>query len=307
MMKRLLCLILSLLLCLPALAGAETVVTSFFPIYILTLNLADGIDGLEVHNLAAPTTGCLHDYQLSAADMKALSRADVFLINGAGMESYLQMAMEALPQLTVVDASREIELLPLDDDDDDDEDDHDHHGHDGHDHGEWNAHIWLDAGNAAAMTANLAEGLAAALPQHAQAIAGNRDAFIARLRALDDELRTGLQPAEGCALVTFHEAFPYFAKAYGLKIAAVINREPNDTLSPRSLANLVLTIRELGNPPLFTEPLYGDLAASTVAAETGAPIYSLDPVVTGPAQPPLTYYEDCMRANMAAILQAFQK
>ena len=99
-------------------------------------------------------------------------------------------------------------------------------------------------------------------------------------------------------IVTFHEAFPYFARAYGLTVAAVVNHEPGDALSPAQLAELVRTIRELNNPPLFTEPQYDDMAAQTISRETGAPIYTLDPVVT------LTYYEDRMRENMQTLLVA---
>ena len=86
-MKKTLALLLSLLLlALPLCALGETVATSFYPIYLFALNLTQGIDGLEVRNLAAPGTGCLHDYQLQTGDMKALAEADVFLVNGAGME-----------------------------------------------------------------------------------------------------------------------------------------------------------------------------------------------------------------------------
>ena len=62
-------------------------------------------DGITIRNLAAPNTGCLHDYQLSTGDMKVLNKADVFLINGAGMESYLTRVMDTFPKLPVVDAS----------------------------------------------------------------------------------------------------------------------------------------------------------------------------------------------------------
>ena len=90
-MKKLLTLLLALmLLSVPALASAETVVTSFYPIYLFALNLLDGVDGVEVTNLTEPTTGCLHDYQLQTGDMKTLARADAFLINGAGMEGFNQ-------------------------------------------------------------------------------------------------------------------------------------------------------------------------------------------------------------------------
>ncbi len=298
-MKKLLTLLLAMLLLFsPALASAETVVTSFYPIYLFALNLLDGIEGVEVANLAAPGTGCLHDYQLQTGDMKTLARADAFLINGAGMEGYLEGVFEAFPELPVVDASAGVTLL-------EDCSDHDH-GHEDHDHEHaWNAHIWLDAGNAILMVNNLAEGLIAALPDHAEAIAANRDAYVLRLTALDGELTEALSTLPKRDVITFHEAFPYFANAYGLNVAAVINRDPDDALSPRALAELCKTVIALGAPPLFIEPQYEDMAAQTIARETGAAIHTLDPIVTGPeTDVPLTLYEDVMRQNLAVLLEA---
>ena len=296
-MKKLLTLLLALmLLSVPALASAETVVTSFYPIYLFALNLLDGVDGVEVTNLTEPTTGCLHDYQLQTGDMKTLARADAFLINGAGMEGYLEGVFEAFPTLPVVDASTGVELL-------EDCSDHDHDEHDGHDHA-YNAHIWLDAQNAILMVNNLADGLIAALPQHADTIAANRDAYIARLTALNAEIDAALSTVSRKDIITFHEAFPYFAHAYGLNVAAVINRDPDDALSPRQLAELCKTVESLGAPPLFVEPQYEDKAAQTIARETGALLFTLDPIVTGPADAPLSHYEDMMRQNLAVLMEA---
>ena len=297
-MKKLIALMLAaLLLCAPGLASAETVVASFYPIYLFARNLLDGVGGVEVASLAEPTAGCLHDYQLQTGDMKALARADVFLINGAGMEGYLEGVFEAFPALPVVDASQGVTLL---------EDCSDHgHDEDGHDHDHaFNAHIWLDAGNAIQMVSNLAEGLIDQLPRHADAIAANRDAYVARLTALDAELTATLSDLPHRDIITFHEAFPYFAEAYGLHVAAVINRDPDDALSPRQLAELCKTVQALGAPPLFVEPQYEDMAAATISRETGAPLFTLDPIVTGPADAPLTHYEDVMRQNLAVLLEA---
>ena len=293
-MRKLIVLLLALCL-LPAMAAAETIVTSFYPIYLFTLNLLDGVDGVAVRNLAAPGTGCLHDYQLQTGDMKALSEADVFLVNGAGMESYLDSVFEFFPDLPVVDASAGIELLEAD--------------LAGVTVGEsetmYNAHVWLAPGNAAIMVTNLAEGLMTACPDHAEAIAANRDAYLNRLEALHGALAEGLSDLPRRDIVTFHEAFPYFAKAYDLNVAAVVNREPGDSLSPAALGQLVLLVRELGAPPLFVEPQYDDLAAQTLARETGAAVYTLDPAVTGPEEDvPLTYYEDVMLKNMKVLQEA---
>ncbi len=297
-MKKRLTLLLALLLALPFPARAaekRQIVTSFYPIYLFTLNLVEGLD-VDVVNLADPGTGCLHDYQLQTGDMKALAKADAFLINGAGMESYLSGVFEAFPELPVVDASVGVALLE------------DCAGHDGHEHDHehaYNAHIWLDAGNAIQMVGNLADGLMTVLPDAADAIAANRDAYLARLTALDEELRTALADLPRKDIITFHEAFPYFASAYGLNVAAVINRDPDDALSPKELANLCKTVQALGAPPLFVEPQYEDMAAQTIARETGAAIHTLDPIVTGPeSDVPLTLYEDVMRQNLAVLLNA---
>ena len=59
------------------------IVTSFYPMYVATINITDGVDGVEVYNMTKPQTGCLHDYQLMTEDMKTLEKADAFVINGA--------------------------------------------------------------------------------------------------------------------------------------------------------------------------------------------------------------------------------
>ena len=63
------------------------VVTTFFPVYVAALNVTDGVKGVQVVNLAKEHVGCLHDYRLTAGDMRELERADILLASGAGMES----------------------------------------------------------------------------------------------------------------------------------------------------------------------------------------------------------------------------
>ena len=294
-MKKVFAFLLALVL-LPAASLGETIVTSFYPIWLLALNLADGVPELEVRNLAAPGTGCLHDYQLQTGDMKVLSEADLFLVNGAGMESYLDHVFSAFPDLPVAEAAAGIPLLTETDaltigENEDD--------------GEINAHIRLSAANAAVMAENLAKAMEAQFPDRQEKIEDNRKALQARLLALDQELREGLSGLPRKGIITFHEAFPYFARAYGLDIVAVVNREPGETLTPAQLAQLAEAIVALDAPPLFVEPQYEDLSARTLAAETGAAIYTLDPVVTGPEEDvPPDYYETVMRRNMETLREA---
>ena len=87
------------------------IVTSFFPMYVATINVTDGIDGVNVRNMTAPQTGCLHDYQLSVEDMKHLEDADIFVVNGGGMESFLSKVTESKKKLQVVEAAKDIPML----------------------------------------------------------------------------------------------------------------------------------------------------------------------------------------------------
>lgn len=286
--------LLFLLLFLPVAASAETIVTSFYPVWLITLNLTKGLDHVTVRNLAAPSAGCLHDYQLQTADMKILSDADALLVNGAGMEAFLPEITRAMPDLPVIVASDGIDLLK-----------NDCTVQIGDAEEEANSHIWLDPKRAIQMAENLAKGLNGVLPGAEDLIAANLAEYRARLLELDESIKKGLENLVSRDIVTFHEAFPYFASAYGLRVVAVVNKEPGETLSPAQMGQLILAIQNLGNPPLFVEPQYTDLSARTLANETGSKVFILDPVVTGPEEDvPLDYYEKIMLQNMDSLISA---
>ena len=301
-MKKSLAALLGLMIVIGGFAPAQAegpvqIVTSFYPIFIFAGNVLEGVEGVELRNLTHPTTGCLHDYQLLASDMVTLSRADALIINGGGMESFVPMIETQYPALQIIDTSEGIELM-LSEDRPGEEHDRD----ESHEHGEFNAHIWLDPNNAIRMTEHIAQSASALLPDQAQQIMKNADAYAEKLRALDEELRDNLSGLSRRDIVTFHEAFPYFAKAYGLNVVAVLALEPDEALTPQMLKDLVERVKEAELPPLFTEPQYEDRAARAVAQETGALIYELDPIATGDGSP--DSYEAGMRKNMQTLIEA---
>ena len=108
-------------------------------------------------------------------------------------------------------------------------------------------------------------------------------------------------------IVTFHEAFPYFAKEFHLNIIGVVEREPGTEPTPTELQETIEQVNALPSKVLFTEPQYSPAAAETIARETGAKIYTLDPVVTGEATPEAKdAYIDTMRKNMNTLKEALQ-
>ena len=287
-MKKALAVLLLLSLLCPLAASAETVVTSFYPVWLMALNLTEGIDGITVANLAEPATGCLHDYTLQNSDMVTLSKADILLVNGAGMEAFLPVVTGAYPDLPVVDASEGILLLESDDD------------------GEVNPHLWLDPQRAVGMAANLAEGLSRYLPDRSQQISDNLAAYRERLLAVDQTIRDEMMQFDSLPeVVIFHEAFPYFAEACDLPVLLAVDKEPDEDLSTAQLAGILEIVRQRPDLPLIIKSKEEDRSVSVLVGETGAPVCELDPVTTGPDAPPLDYYETVMMRNLHTLISAF--
>ena len=267
--------------------GSVRIVTTFYPMYIDAINIAKGIDGVSVTNMTKPQTGCLHDYQLTTEDMKTLEKADILIANGAGMESFLDKVIKGQKKLTIIDASQNMELLETD--------------------GEKNPHLWLSVTANIQQVKNITEQLKKADPKHANAYQANADIYIQKLEALKKEMHNTLDKVPHKDIVTFHEAFPYFAKEFGLNIIAVVEREPGSEPTPNELQAVIQQIKPLSSKVLFTEPQYAPSAAQTISRETGAKIFTLDPVVTGESTADaMDAYLVTMRKNMATLKEALQ-
>jgi zinc transport system substrate-binding protein len=263
------------------------IVASFYPMYIMAKNVARGVPGVSVKNLASPFTGCLHDYTLTTNDMKNLADAQVFIANGAGMESFLEKVMAQHPHLKVIELSKGISLMKGEANEGD------------------NPHIWVSVSNAIIQVKNLGKAMEEFDPDHKELYKKNTAQYTAKLEALRQKMHSELAPYKGRAIITFHEAFSYFAQEFGLKIVSVIEREPGSEPSAKELADTIELVKKNGIPALFSEPQYPAAAARTIARETGGIVYVLDPAVTGADIDDA--YINIMEANLKVLKEAFQK
>jgi len=285
--KSLVFLLILCLLCLTACTASAqqdfTVVASFYPLYIAALNVIGDAPGVRLTMMAPPDTGCLHDYQLRPQDMAALERCDLFIVNGGGLEAFLDNVMAKYPGLALCTASDGVDFLR-------------------DDSGEDNPHAWVSVELFIKYVENIRDGLAKADPAHADMYKNNAEQYIRALAALNGEMHAALDGLPHRDIVTFHEAFPYFAADFGLNIVADIEHEPGQAPSPSELADTIKLVRETGVTALFAEPQYAPAAAETIARETGATVYTLDPVVTGALK--ADAYEIAMRKNMETLVKA---
>ena len=277
-----------LIICLGCRQAPKTasllIVTSFYPVYIATINVTKGVPGVAVENLAPPTTGCLHDYQLSPRDLERLNAARLFIVNGAGMESFLDKATRQIPGLRIIDASQGIATIA---------------GPSGP-----NPHVFTSVYNAMAQVRSISRALQAADTLHAARYRDNEARYLQKLDSLRAGMRREIGKLPKHDIITFHEAFPYFAEEFGLNIAAVIEREPGSEPSAQELAKTIRLIQSKRIAAIFVEPQYPTKTAQAIARETGAKIYTLDPAVTGPMEPDA--YVQAMERNLRTLVEALR-
>ncbi len=261
---------------------------SFYPMYIMALNVADGVPGLKVINMTKPQTGCLHDYQLTPQDMQMLSKAWAFVINGDGMESFIDKAVKQQSHLKIVEASKGIELI------------RNNHQHDE----EYNPHLWVSVSGAIEQVKNIRDGLIAIDSVNASMYRRNGDIYIAKLEKLKAKMHAGLAEISSRNIIVFHEAFPYFAREFNLNIVAVIEREPGSEPSAGELSETIKIVKSQKVKALFAEPQYPAKAAETIARETGTNLYVLDPAVTG--EQTRNAYIQIMERNLSVLQKALR-
>lgn len=270
--------------------AAPDAVASTKPIHsLVSAVMGDlGTPRLIVRGAASP-----HTYSLRPSDAAALENADIVFWTGHGLELFLAKALDSLAlKAEVVELAKApgIVLLPLrqggafeahaHDEADHDHEGHDHdHDHDGHDHdshGDGDMHFWLDPENAGLMVSHIADILAAADPDNADAYRANAEAELQRLDALTAELQVKLAPVAGKPFIVFHDAYHYFEKRFGMHAVGSITLNPEAMPGARRLADIQQRIRDTGAACVFAEPQFDIGYVKTVIEGTGARESSLD-------------------------------
>ncbi|NLZ17352.1 MAG: zinc ABC transporter solute-binding protein [Desulfobulbaceae bacterium] len=297
------------------------VLVSTFPIYQFTRNITAGSKLLQVDLMIPAQLGCPHDYALTPQDMQKLGEAQIFIINGLGMEEFLGAPLkQANPNLQLIDSSKGIEdILNYEGEEASEEahahhDGHNHnHDHDGHaeeahtphSHGSGpNPHIFASPRMAALQAGNIAKALAEVVPAEKELFTRNALAYQQKLAELDSEFQQLGKKLANTRIVTQHGVFDYLARDTSLEIVAVIATVPGQDPSAAEALNLVRIIREKKAGAIFTEPQYPDSIGNTVARESGVQLAMLDPVANGPrGLTPLDYYETIMRTNLRTLAE----
>lgn len=238
------------------------IITSFYPMYIIALNITDNVDNVILSNLTPNQTGCLHDYQFSTSDMKKLENADAFIINGGGMEGFLLDVTNQYPKLDIIDSSIGIDFLSESDD-------------------EKNAHAWLNTNYYITQINNICNGLCALDSKNKDIYSSNAKNYIKKICNIQDKIST-IQNANNEGVIIFHDAFAYLADEIGLKVLASVEIEgDSSSLSAGEIADIIDEMKDKNIQCIFIEKQFNTSIANAIAKATNSTVYVMDSIVTG--------------------------
>lgn len=244
-----------------------------------------GSDRVYVETVVPPGASP-HTFEPTPSQLEALSRARLFVLNGIGLEPWAEDLIGGAhnPHLIVVRTADGLPVIA------------------GDEHGAGNPHVWLDPVDAMHQVEKIAAALAQADPAYAAQYRRNADGFLAKLRDLDQQIRTTVSTFRTRDFVAQHAAWVYFAKRYDLNQAGVIEIAPGREPSPAQIADIVETIRRTRAKAVFAEPQLSRKAAQVIAAETGTELLLLNPL----GSPPDYSYLTMMKQNLATMKEAME-
>jgi ABC-type Zn uptake system ZnuABC Zn-binding protein ZnuA len=220
-------------------------------------------DAVDLRVLIGPGVNP-HDYEPSAQEIRLVADSALVLRNGAGLDDFLDDAIEGSGVELIVTVTDGIELRPAAREEEHADED---------EHGAFDPHVWHDPTNVQVMAGNVAEALAEVFPEDAATFRENAAAYNARLDEVDAEMRALIDsiPEAGRMMVTAHDSLGYFLDRYGLEFvgAVVPSTTSGAETSARELAALQDLITSLGVKAIFAEATVDPSVAERLAVDTG--------------------------------------
>lgn len=216
-----------------------------------------------------------HYVEVLPSYMVMVSRADLYLEIGLGLDFWAQPIIDGSRngKLKIVDCSRGVEILqkpvsPV-------------NASMGDVHPQGNPHYWLNPANALIIAGNITDGLCDVDPKNAQAYQEGLKTFTDQLNAKILAWKIEAEPLNGLKIITYHDSWPYFCKAFGIEVEGFIEPKPGIEPTASHTAEIIDLIKTQGINIIGKEPYFSNKAPKSIAAATGARIVNLPPSVGG--------------------------
>ena len=264
---------------------AVKIVTSFYPMYIIAENITDGAENIELVNMADVNVGCLHDYTLTTEDMKKVENADIFIMNGLGMESFIEKILTSNQDMNIIDSSTEAQNVILSEDG-------------------VNAHIWTSIDNYILQVKYISKELINKNQENAEVYQKNTDEYVQKLEELKNEFETKLQNLDGKKAICLNEVFGYMGQELGMEMTTIATDHEESTMSADMLSSIIDKVKQENIQIIIIDKNDNKANAETIANETGAKILELNSGMTGELDKDA--YINQMRENLNVLEKSIQ-
>ncbi len=258
------------------------IITSFYPIYIITANLTQSVPNIELQNLTQNNIGCLHDYTLLTTDMKKIEKANIFIQNGLGLENFINKIQMAYPNLNIINSSNGITNIIKQEE-------------------ENNPHIWTSIDNYIKQTENIYQQLCKENPQNEETYTNNYETYIQKLNNLKANYENQLQNLKGTKAICLNEALVYLAKDLQIQTINIITNHEESTLSAETIKNTIQKMKNENIKVILVGNEDNLNNAQILEKETGAKIYKLETGLTG--ENDIDSYIKSMTKNLEILKQ----
>lgn len=262
--------------------NSTKIVTSFYPICIMTSNIVENAPNVELVNMTDKNVGCVHNYTLATSDMRKIENADIFIKNGLNLEGFMDNIISTYPNLKIIDSSINIQNKIQEEEN-------------------VNPHIWTSITNYINQVEEISNKLCEYNSENSNIYKTNTQNYINKLNNLKEKYNNNLKHLNKKKAICLNEALVYLAEEIKMEVTLVETHHEESTLSAETLKNLVDKIKS-ENINIILVDINDNLRnAQTLSNETGAKIYKLNSCLTG--EDNINSYINNMEQNLEILEQ----
>lgn len=259
----------------------EKIVTSFYPMYIIALNLTKDVTNVELDNMTDTSVGCLHNYTLQTSDLKKIENANIFIKNGLGLEVFMDKITKTYPNIDIIDASEsDLDLI------------HDEEGE--------NGHVWNSIENYKKQVSWIANNLIQKDPANSDLYKKNEEQYLNKI----DDLKVYKAEKEEF-VISCNEALAYLLKDANLTVIPVYTDHDESSLSSGKLSEVINKAKDKKIKAIFVDEKDDTKNAEIIAREIGAEIVKLNSNLYGENN--ADAYINAMQGNFDILRKTFEK
>ena len=255
------------------------ILTSFYPIYIMTQNITEGARNVELSNMSDVNVGCIHDYTLTTADLRKFETTDIFIENGKDLEKFTENIVSLYPDMKIIESAEDVENIIEDEE-------------------EKNAHIWLSVDNYIMQVNKITDELVKSNVENQLVYLNNAKEYTQKLYTLKEEYSSIKGETEKKA-VCLNEALEYLLRDVNITGINIQSDHEQSSISAEAMKEIIEKMKAENIKVIFIDKNDNQNVAELLANETGAKVYTLNSAMSGNDNK--DEYLNIMRENLEVL------